>query len=70
MEEFERACCTHGFHVFKEIWEAAVGEELACEREPHNAHDRYAVAVKRSGITICHLPWKLSRLCSLFLRRG
>ena len=49
---------------------AAVGEELVCEREPHNCHDRYAVAVKRTGIIIGHLPRKLSKQCSLFLRRG
>ena len=31
--------------VYKEIWEAAVGEELVCARDPHNSHDRYAVAI-------------------------
>ena len=70
MEEFERACCIRGYHEYKEVWEAAVGEELVCEREPQNAHDRYAVAVTRRGIIVGHLPRKLSRLCSLFLRRG
>ena len=48
----------------------AVGEELVCEREPHNSHDRYDVAVKRLGIVIGHLPRKLAKRCSLFLRRG
>ena len=56
--------------MYQEIWTAAVGEELVCEREPHNSHDRYAVAVKRMGIIIGHLPRKLSKQCSLFLRRG
>ena len=28
MEEFERACCIRGYHEYKEVWEAAVGEEL------------------------------------------
>ena len=70
MEEFERAVCIRGYHVYKDIWDAAVGEELLCEREPLNAQDRYAVAVKRGGIIVGHLPRKISRLCSLFLRRG
>ena len=35
--------------MYKEIWEAAAGEVLMCEREPHNALDRYAVAVKKNG---------------------
>ena len=47
MEElFEGNCCIRGYHVYKEVWEAAVGESLVCEREPKNASDRYAVAVK------------------------
>ena len=30
-----------------EVWEAAFGEALVCEKEPKNASDRYAVAVKK-----------------------
>ena len=26
-------------YIYKEIWEAAVGEVLMCVREPHNALD-------------------------------
>ena len=44
MEEFlGRNCCIQGYHVYKEVWEAAVGEALVCEREPENVSDRYAV---------------------------
>ena len=50
MEEFEREFCIRGYYVYKDIWDAAVGKELLCEREPLNAQDRYAVAVKRGGI--------------------
>ena len=55
--------------MYKEIWEAAVGEELVCAREPHNSHKRHAVAVKREDVLIGHLPRKLSRLCSVFETR-
>ena len=57
-------------YIYKEIWEAVVGEILACEREPKNAADRYAVAVKKDGTIIGHLPRKVSGVCSLFVRRG
>ena len=67
MEEFERVCCICGYHVHQEAWEAAVGEELDCEREPNSAHDGYAVAVKRRGVVIDQLPRKLSRLCLLIV---
>ena len=44
-ESFKRNCCIRGYHIYKEVWEAAVGELLVCEREPENASDQYAVAV-------------------------
>ena len=48
MEEFfERNCYTQGYHVYKEVWGAAVGESVTCEREPENASDRYTVAVRK-----------------------
>jgi len=28
MEEFRTYCCIHGYHVYKEMWEAAAGELL------------------------------------------
>ena len=29
--EFGRDCCIRGYHVYKEIWQAAIGEELECD---------------------------------------
>ena len=39
------------------FWEltAAVGEVLACVREPRNATDRYVVAVKKDGRVIADM---------------
>ena len=44
---FQRSGCIWGYHAYKDVWEAAVGESLVCEREPENASDRCAVAVKK-----------------------
>ena len=33
MENFEKECVICGYHVYKEIWEATIGEELDCRRE-------------------------------------
>ena len=63
-------CCVHGYHVYQQVWDAAIGETLTCKREPTNKRDRYAVAVTKDGTVIGHLSRKLSRICSLFLRRG
>jgi hypothetical protein len=35
-EKHEGSCCIQGYHVYKEIQVAGVGEVLMCEREPHN----------------------------------
>ena len=64
MEEFQRPCCIRGYHIYKDVWEAAVGEVLVCVRELDNAADRYAVAVKKERVVIGQLPHKLSRVCS------
>ena len=59
-----------GYHVYQEVWVAAVGEELSCVRESENHHDPFSVAVVRSGVIVGHVPRKISSTCSLFLRRG
>ena len=48
-----------GYHVYKEIWCAAVGEELSCMREVENYRDPFAVAVVRSGVIVDHVPRKI-----------
>ena len=70
MELYERNSCVHSYHIYKDIWDAVIGEKLLREREPDNRSNRYAVAVNKDGIIIGHLPRKISRACYLFLRRG
>ena len=69
MEVCERNSCVRGYHIYKNVWDAVIGE-LQCERELANECDRYAVAVRKDGTIIGHLPRAISRACSLFLRRG
>ena len=40
MEEFKKPCNNRGYHIYQEVWAAAVGEELVCERETDNSYDR------------------------------
>ena len=58
-----------GYHIYKEEWEATVGEELKCEREKNNAKDPYAAAVVRENAIVGHLPRKISQISALFLKR-
>ena len=69
-DTYEKDSCIRGYHVYKSTWIAMMGEMLACERDPRNQHDRYTVSVKKGNTTVGHLPKKISKLCSLFIRRG
>ena len=64
------SCCIRGYHIYFNIWDAVIGEEVECVREPLNENDRYAVAVIKDDVIIGQLPRSISRVCSLFLRRG
>jgi len=58
-----------GYHVYQRIWDAPVGEELPAAREPRNSHDTFAVAIKKDGITVGHVPKTISEVCSIFSQR-
>ena len=70
METKTKEMVIRGYHIYKSIWDAVVGEILECRREKHNKKDRYAVAVFQNNRIVGHLPKKYSRLCSLFLDKG
>ena len=38
-----------GYHVYKDLWTAVVGEGLQCGRESGNFRDPFAVAVKKNS---------------------
>ena len=59
-----------GYHVYHDIWEAAVGQTLPCQRETGNPHNPYAVSVMEGSTVIGHLLRAISSVCSLFLRRN
>ena len=59
-----------GYHVYKEIWLAAVGEELSYVRKVGHCHNLFVVAVVKSAVVVIHVPRKILSICSLFLRQG
>ena len=59
MERFSIDSCVRDYHVYNDIWEASVGEELPCHHEDGNPTDLYAVAIKRSGMIVGHIPRKI-----------
>ena len=43
-----------GYHIYKDIWDTTIAEELRCARESDSSNDCYAVAVRK-------------KVCALFL---
>ena len=68
MPTFEVEAIVRGYHVYEEIWDASIGEELLCARAPTNPRDPFTVAVVKSDQIVGHIPLKISSVCSLFLR--
>ena len=66
--QYSVSSMVRGYHVYKDVWDAVVGDELQCIRETSNRHDPFAVAVVKNMIVVGHVPRKLSAMCSLFLR--
>ena len=61
----------HNYYIYKDIWEATVSEKaLVCVSKPRNTHDQYAMAVEKNGTAEGHLLQKVSRVCTLFLKKG
>ena len=69
-EEYELESAVRGFHVYKPTWTPVIGEELTAEREPGNSEDWFAVALKKGGATVGHVPCEISKLCWLFVCHG
>ena len=59
-----------GYHIYKDIWTSARGEELQCQHETGNVHDLYAVSVMRRGNIVRHVSCKISTVCNLFIHKG
>ncbi len=63
--------CVRGFHIYQNIWNPLIGENLTCQPEFGNIHDLYSVAVVASSSSIVgHVPRSISALCTFFIRRG
>jgi len=68
---FSVEAVVRGYHKYKDVWGAPVGEMLQCKRKVGNVHDTFAVAVVKDGSGIVgYCPRKISALCSIFIRHG
>ena len=56
-----------GNHVYKDIWDSQLGEELACRHERNNIHGPFAIAVLKSDVIVGHISRAISAACYVFL---
>ena len=61
--------CSVQNHLLEDIWTPVEDEMLRLIPEPTNSVDRNAVAVMKEGQIVGHVPFNLSPIISLFLRR-
>ena len=64
MPTFKVEAMDRGYHAYQDIWDALIGEELVCAREPDNLRDPFAVAVVKSdtGGPLASVPCGYSSL--------
>ena len=48
MDCFTSESVMRGYHIYKEVWEASLGETMVCAIESENAFDPFAVSVVRA----------------------
>ena len=56
VESYEVETVVRGYHIYQEIWSAAVGTILSCRQERFNAHDSYTVAMIKDDVVVGHVP--------------
>ena len=44
-DELKFMCSLTGYHVYKDVWEPYIHDDLITKHQRHNPHDKYAVAV-------------------------
>ena len=64
---FSASFMVQGYHVYKDVWDAGITEELSCQREADNYTYPFAVAIVKEGNAVGHVLRKISTVCSLFL---
>ena len=62
-DTYEFVSMVRGYHEYRSVWFAVVGEELQYRIELSNPHDLFAVAIGKSDgiVTVGHVPmprWK------------
>ena len=62
--------CIRGYHLYKDLWNATLGETLACIKEWGNRNNAFTVAVQSDSNIVGHVHRHISCICMLFIHTG
>ena len=65
---FESAA--RGYHVYRRIWNARIGEQLQATPDHGNTEDRFTVALTKDDKTVGHIPREQAKILWYFLSHG
>ena len=68
VESYEVESVVRGYHIYKDIWSAAVGTTPPCRQESFSPHDSYTVAIIKDDVVVGQVPRNISVVYSAFLR--
>lgn len=76
-QQFEIACASRGFHVYRELWKPKLGQKLQIDQEIGNIHDPFAISLGAKIVgkltdneIVGHIPREISRFCHYFINYG
>ena len=70
MESFELCSAVRGYHVYRDVWEPSVGENLVARREFNNHFNKFAVKVLNGEETVSHFTARILENYSMVFSRS
>ena len=69
---FVFSAAVRGFHVYRDIWNPQIDEELICLHEERNLFDMFSIKTCRTSdrAIVGHLPREISRPTKYLIDRG
>ena len=76
-QQFEIACASQGFHVYRELWKPKLVKTLQIDQEIGNIHDPFAISLGAKIVgkltdneIVGHIPREISCFCHYFINYG
>ena len=58
MDSYSVESWVRDYHIYKDVWEASISEDLLCRRKSGNTAGTFTMAVMKNGATVGHITLK------------